>query len=38
MELRLRKLKSSYEEKLREMVRSGQNEVPYDLVQICRAR
>lgn len=38
LEYRLRKLKNNYEQKLRSTMRSGQSEVPYDLVQICRAR
>lgn len=38
MELKLRRLKAKQEEKLRKKTREGQNEVPYDIVQICRLR
>lgn len=37
-EEKLRKMRQNYEDKLRKAVRENQNNVPYDLVQICKAK
>lgn len=36
--MRLTKLKETYQGKLERVVRAGQNKVPYELVQVSRAR